>query len=96
MNTLDDRIDGVAARLDRIESKLDVLALQRKVKDWYTTREVAALLEKKEFTVREWCRLGRVHAEKRQGGRGKSQEWKISHEELLRIQNEGLLPLPKN
>ena len=42
---------------------------------------------KAEFTVREWCRLGRIHAEKRAAGRGNSTEWQVSHAELLQIRN---------
>jgi hypothetical protein len=34
-----------------------------------------------------------VRAEKRQCGRSVSQEWIVSHEELTRIRNEGLLPV---
>ncbi|MBI3465104.1 MAG: hypothetical protein HY000_18915 [Planctomycetes bacterium] len=70
------------------------LVQQRTVKDWYTTAEVATLLGKAEFTVREWCRNRRVNAEKRECGRGRSREWVVSDHELKRIQNEGLLPLP--
>jgi hypothetical protein len=77
----------------RLEGLLVVLVEGKKVKDWYTTAEVAEALGKAEFTVREYCRLGRVHASKRACGRGASQEWVISHEELQRIRNEGLLPL---
>lgn len=82
-------------RLERIEATLSRLVCQKLVKEYYSTSEVAEILERAEFTVREWCRLGRVHAEKRLTGRGNSQEWIIAHEELTRIQNEGLLPLPK-
>ncbi len=80
------------ARLARIEQSLDLLVQQRTIKDWYSTAEVAKLLGKAEFTVREWCRLGRVHAQKKKCGRGVASEWIISHEELTRIRNEGLLP----
>ena len=70
------------------------LAEQRVAKDFYATCEIAEILDRSGFTIREWCRNGRVHAEKRLTGRGNSKEWIISHKELLRIQNEGLLPLP--
>lgn len=61
-------------------------------KDWYTVAEVAKLLAKAEFTVREWCRLGRIHAKKRESGRGKHSDWVISHDEILRYQEKGLVP----
>jgi hypothetical protein len=80
-------------RLDRIESTLSQLLQRNTMKDYYTTAEVAKILCKAEFTVREWCRLGRVYAEKRQTGRGRTKEWMVSHQELTRIRNEGLLPL---
>ena len=81
-------------RLDRIESLLTLLVERQQTKEWYTTEELARLLGKAEFTVREWCRLGRIRAEKRQSGRGAYPAWVISHEELLRYQKEGLRPLP--
>ena len=83
-----------AQRLDRIEQMLQSIIEQRTTKDWYTTAEVAKVLGKAEFTVREWCRLGRVRAEKKKCGRGVASEWIISHDELTRVRNEGLLPEP--
>jgi transposase len=85
-------IDQVLERLDRLEATLTELVRQRTVKDWYSTDEVAQILDKAEFTVREWCRHGRIRAEKKGSGRGRYQAWVISHQELLRIQREGLLP----
>lgn len=38
----------------------------------YSTEELAAVVGKSSFTVREWCRLGRINATKRQTGRGTS------------------------
>lgn len=78
-------------RLDRIEDLLRRLTQERVTQKFYSTADAAKLLGKADFTVREWCRQGRVHAEKRSCGRGNTQEWMISHEELLRIQAEGLL-----
>jgi Helix-turn-helix domain len=83
------------SRLDKIESLLATLVEQKQVKEWYTTAEAAKLLDKAEFTVREWCRLGRIHAKKKKCGRGIAGEWIISHAELMRVKNEGLLPEPR-
>jgi len=83
----------VEERLERIEAMLAVLVERQTVREWYTTEQVAQLVGKSEFTVREWCRLGRIHAEKRRSGRGAHPAWIISHEELQRFQREGLLPL---
>lgn len=85
----------VISRLDKIESLLTTLVEQKIVKEWYTTAEVATLLSKAEFTVREWCRLGRVKAEKKKCGRGIAGEWIVSHAELMRVKNQGLLPEPR-
>lgn len=63
-------------------------------KEWYSPSEVAELLGKAPFTVREWCRLGRVKVRKRPTGRGDAKEWEISLEEVERIRNHGLLPRP--
>jgi hypothetical protein len=85
---------NIEERLERIEKAILLLIEQKAVKDWYSTSEVAEILKRAEWTVREWCRTGRVNAEKRPCGRGNSQEWIISHEELQRIRNDGLLPDP--
>jgi hypothetical protein len=87
-----DNDSALYQRLDRIEAALGLLVQQRTIKDWYSTAEIAGIVGKAEFTVREWCRLGRVHAQKRACGRGPTQEWMVSHDELVRIQNHGLLP----
>ncbi|HUY90313.1 MAG TPA: helix-turn-helix domain-containing protein [Pirellulales bacterium] len=97
-DTLEDRppeltvIGELLGRLARIEATLEQLLQQKTAKDWYTTDEVAEILGKAPFTVREWCRNRRVKAAKRDCGRGNAREWVISHEELTRIRNEGLLP----
>jgi hypothetical protein len=59
-------------------------------KEWHTTREVADALGLDPYTVRKWCRYGRVRAEKRSGD---ADEWVISDEELTRVKDHGLLPL---
>lgn len=90
-----DEINPLLERLDRIEATLETLVKQKTVKDWYSTEETAEVLGKTSYTVREWCRQGRILATKRDCGRGKSQEWIVSHAELERIKNHGLLPFVK-
>ncbi len=88
-------IDTIESRLARVESLLEILVERQSAKEWYTTHEVANLLGKAEFTIREHCRLGRLNAEKQRSGRGAYSQWVISREELARFQREGLLPLPR-
>jgi hypothetical protein len=94
------------ATLERIEATLmQIMALLNELvassrrsivtKAAYSAAEVAAILGKRPFTVREWCRLQRINATKRPWGRGNEREWEISHEELVRFRNHGLLPIPK-
>jgi hypothetical protein len=83
----------VMERLERMEALLTVLVDRQQVRDWYTTEQFAELVHKAEFTVREWCRLGRIHAQKRNSGRGAHPAWVIAHAEYLRYQREGLIPL---
>jgi predicted transcriptional regulator len=85
----------IEERLDKIEGLLAELVGQRVVKEWYTTAEVAERLGKAEYTVREHCRQGRIRAKKKLCGRGKGGEWLVSHEELIRLSNEGLLPFQR-
>ncbi len=90
------RLDGLELHLERLETLLtelvELVTVKGTVKEFYTTEEAAVLLGKRPFTVRNWCRLGRVNAVKSRAGRGGEEEWRIAHAEVLRIQNEGLLP----
>jgi hypothetical protein len=88
-----EQLQLVLERLERIETTLALLAEKQSAKEWYSTDEIARIVGKAEFTVREWCRLGRIRAQKRRSGRGPFPAWVISHDELLRYQREGLLPL---
>lgn len=81
----------VEQRLEKIESLLLALIDRGQVREFYTTEEFAHAVGKGEFTIREYCRLGRLRAAKRHSGRGAHTAWAISHEELQRYQREGLL-----
>jgi hypothetical protein len=82
-------------RLEKIETMLAVLVDRQTVREWYTTHEFAKAVEKAEFTIREYCRLGRLRAEKRQSGRGAYPQWVLSQAELDRYRRNGLLPIPR-
>lgn len=81
----------ITQTLERIEKMLCNLVSRQTIRDWYSIEEFAQLVGKAEYTVRNWARLGRIRAQKKQSGRGASQSWVISHDELLRYQKEGLL-----
>jgi predicted site-specific integrase-resolvase len=85
---------SIDERLERIEAMLAVLVGRQQVREWYSVEEFARIVGRAEFTVREWCRHGRIHAQKKDSGRGAYAAWAISHAELLRFQREGLLPVP--
>jgi hypothetical protein len=82
----------IEERLEKIESMLAALVERQQVREWYTTQEFARAVGKAEFTIREYCRLGRLRAEKRQSGKGAYLQWVLSHAELGRYRKHGLLP----
>jgi excisionase family DNA binding protein len=98
LERLDLQLREIVTRQERVERLVSELhasvAAPALTKAYYTTAEAAELLHRKPFTVRQWARLGRIHAEKTHSGRGIDPEWRISKEEIVRIQNEGLLPIP--
>jgi len=79
-------------RLARIEEKVadihSLLVEKKNEKEWYRTDEVAEILDKSDFTVREkWCNQGRIEAVKDQ----ETGKWKIPAHEVQRLRNGGNL-----
>lgn len=90
--------------LDRLESlETTVTAIEGAVtapreappepREFYSTQEFGDLVGRSEYTVREWCRLARINAEKADSGRGDAKSWKIPVAELQRYRDHGLLPM---
>ncbi len=79
-------------RLARIDANIDLLLKKQTVKEWYSTADFASLYGRDLYTVREWCRLGRIKAQKGNSRGGREAEWRIPHEERLRYERDGLLP----
>ncbi|QDS91410.1 hypothetical protein FF011L_01400 [Roseimaritima multifibrata] len=88
-------METILTQLERIELQLNRLVEAKAIQEWYDTKTVGEILDRAAYSVREWCRLGRVKAEKRVCGRGSAKEWMISNAELERIKSEGLLPLER-
>jgi hypothetical protein len=85
-------MEGIEDRLTRIERMLTALVERQAPREFYTPEEFAAAVGREPFTVREYCRLGRINAKKKATGRAKHASWAIPHDELLRFQCDGLLP----
>jgi Helix-turn-helix domain len=81
----------VARQFEEIKATLQTL-VKGQAREWYTVEEFASVTSKAPFTVREWCRLGRIKGTKQKSGRGAYAAWVISHAELVRFQRDGLLP----
>jgi hypothetical protein len=60
INTMTD--EKLYERLERIEELLRRLAQEHVAQKFYSTADVARILGKAEFTVREWCRHRRIRA----------------------------------
>ena len=96
------RFENLLSRLATLESAITTIEQTKAEetnrtgapdREFYSTPEFAALVDRNEYTVREWCRLGRVNAEKADCGRGDAKSWKIPVSELNRYRDHGLLPL---
>ena len=91
LNHLQSQLEVLEQRLGE-GSPADSDASQR---EFYTVAEFAELVGKSIYTVREWCRLYRINAEKCDSGHGDSKSWKIPVSELARYRNHGLLAAPR-
>jgi excisionase family DNA binding protein len=75
--------------INRIESRLEQIERHLKIgvaRQAYTVAQAAERLGLSEWTVRQACNKGRIHASKARNGR----EWRIPHDELVRVEAEGL------
>ncbi len=84
--------EELARRLVRLEAQVRLLSESAAPARHYTVSEFAQRVSRSPWTVREWCRLGRIRAERKLTGCGPYREWVISEQELIRYQTAGLLP----
>ena len=79
----------ISATLARIEAKLDLLLGTARRKEVYSTVEAGIVLRRKTRTIERLCREGRLRAQRATGGRGGTEEWRVSHDELERFKRDG-------
>lgn len=78
----------IIERLDRIE-RFQTLAV---VKEAYTTEDAAEKLGRSEWTVRNWCNKGQVEGAYKVRGKGRTGEWRLTHEAVVNLQSKGPAP----
>ncbi len=86
---------NVVERLANIESRLDQLLDGKQQRESYSVEQFAERVGLDPWTIREYCRHGRIRATKKASGRGRHKAWAISHAELRRYESEGLLSIRK-
>jgi len=85
-------VDALAEQVAKLTSMLEEMKDRKPPKEQYSISEAAEIVGRSEYQVREWCREGRLKAEKRGTGRGRHKEWMVSHDELDRYRSRGLNP----
>jgi excisionase family DNA binding protein len=81
--------DGVLAMLARLDARLERVERQLQLgvaREAYTVAQAAERLNLSAWTVRQACNKGRIHGTKARNGR----DWRIPHDELVRVEAEGL------
>jgi excisionase family DNA binding protein len=78
-------LKSMQEQIDRLERGLAV----SRPKETYTTDEAAERLNRSSWTVRDWCNNGQVPGAYKVKGKGRRGEWRIPHDALVRVQNEG-------
>jgi len=84
---------GILEEVHQIkEQNLEILRLLRSAKDrrWYDLQEAGERLGRKAWTLGQLCRYGSIQAEQ-----GANNQWRISADELARLEREGVPKLPQ-
>jgi Helix-turn-helix domain len=84
-------LEQIASKLEENNRLLRSLLEKNTIKEFYSPKEFATIVERNDDYVRELCRKGRLNHKRTQSGRGGKAEIRIPHAELLRFQAEGLL-----
>ena len=74
------------------KQNLEILRLMRVARDrrWYNLQDAGERLGRAAWTLRQLCSRGKIRAEKGEDG-----QWRISADELSRLEQEGVPKLPQ-
>jgi hypothetical protein len=87
--------EALVPLIERLDVMIELMARDRERQDdkdrqRFTTAQAAKRLNKSPWTVRRWCVLGQVRAERiRLGRSGNRLEWRIDAAEVNRVAQEG-------
>ncbi len=83
LGKIQSEISAIADRMHSMESRLDELTIQ---KDWYSTSDLAELMNVTRHTVQErWCNQARIECEKDSA----TGQWRIPAHEFERLKRGG-------
>lgn len=85
-------IDELSEQIARLTAMLEDMRDRKPTKEFYGVAEVAEIVGRSPYQIREWCKSGRIKAQKRACGHGPHKEWAIPHDELTSYQSLGLRP----
>lgn len=83
------RLDELTDLVHRLQAKLHKPNVEEP--DTLCVQHAAELLSRAPFTVRQWCRTGRIKAHRARSGRGPYAEWRIPMDSIRSYQKDGLL-----
>lgn len=84
-----DVLQSLGRKVDQLHEELVKDRVSKIEKEYYSTNEAALKTGLSTWTLSQACKKGRIKAKKDVY----SQKWRIPHETVIRIQNEGLPPL---
>jgi hypothetical protein len=100
LHTLADRVTALQGQMTALQDQMTRFEQARQNAEpeppALTVAEAAARVNRSKFTVREWCRLGRIHCKRATSRRGPYAEYRIPVESIRYYKDHGLLPLKKH
>ena len=83
----DERLHSIENQLSEVRNLLQKSHQHAIVKEYYTVSEAAEKIGLAPWTIRNACNKGRISGAKKDP---RSSKWRISHQSITQIQNEGL------